>query len=201
MAEPASTPTRATGVILAGGRGSRMGGVDKGLQLLEGKTLAAWVLERLSPQVAEVLINANRNFARYSSFGHRVIPDLNSDHAGPLAGLQRGLMEASFELVVTVPCDAPRFPEDLVRLLAEPLQDRNVDLAVARAGGRIQPVFCMTRKGLLPQLTTFIEDGGRKVDAWFATLRTATVNFESEAGFANINTPEELRSQEGMRRR
>lgn len=201
MAEPDLTPASATGLVLAGGRGSRMGGVDKGLQLLDGKPLAAWVLERLSPQVAEVLVNANRNFERYAAFGHRVVQDLNGDLAGPLAGLQRGLMEASFDLVVTVPCDAPRFPEDLVRRLAEPLQERNVDLAVARAGNRIQPVFCMARKSLLPQLTTFIEDGGRKVDAWFGTLRTATVDFESEAAFANINTPEDLKSLEGMPRR
>lgn len=197
----AEVPLPATGVILAGGLGRRMGGVDKGLQLLAGKPLVTWVLERLSPQVEEVLINANRNVARYSSLGYRVIPDIDGDRTGPLAGLQRGLMEASCELVVTVPCDAPRFPADLVRRLAEPLREKNVDLAVARSGNRIQPVFCMARKSLLPQLTPFIEDGGRKVDAWFATLRTATVDFGNEADFININTLEDLRTLEGTPRR
>jgi len=201
MAESAPAAIKATGIILAGGRGDRMGGVDKGLQLLDGEPMVAWVLERLSPQVTEVLINANRNFARYASLGHRVVPDLNGELAGPLAGLQRGLMEASFDLVVTVPCDAPRFPGDLARRLAEPLQEKNVDLAVARTGNRIQPVFCMARKILLPQLTTFIEDGGRKVEAWFATLRTATVDFGSEAAFANVNTLEDLQSLEDSRPR
>lgn len=182
-----------TGVILAGGLGRRMGGLDKGLQLLEGRPLVTWVLERLSPQVEEVLINANRNVARYASLGYRVIPDLDSERAGPLAGLQRGLMEAAHELVATVPCDAPHFPADLVRKLAQPLREQKVDLAVAKTGQRIQPVFCVARKSLLPQLNAFMEDGGRKVEAWFGTLRTVAVDFGSEAAFTNVNTPEDLR--------
>lgn len=190
-----------TGVILAGGLGRRMGGADKGLQRLDGKPLVSWVLERLSPQVGEVLINANRNIARYSSLGSRVIPDLDGQQAGPLAGLQRGLMEASGELVVTVPCDSPCFPMDLVQRLCVPLRDRNVDLAVVRTANRTQPVFCITRKALLPQLTAFIENGGRKVEAWFTTLRTAAVDFGSEADFTNINTLEELKAAEGRVRR
>jgi len=192
----AEFPLPVTGVILAGGLGRRMGGADKGLQLLGGKPLVAWVLERLLPQVQELLINANRNVAAYSALGYRVIPDVDGEQSGPLAGVQRGLMEASCEIVVTVPCDAPRFPVDLVRKLSEPLLDKNVDLAVARSGNRLQPVFCMARRSLLPQLTAFIEDGGRKVDAWFATLRTATVDFHSEAGFSNVNTLEDLRRLE-----
>ncbi len=185
-----------TGLILAGGLGRRMGGTDKGLQMLGGKPMVEWVLERLSPQVDEVLVNANRNIARYLRLGCRVVPDIIGGNAGPLAGLQRGLMEAAGELVATVPCDAPYFPVDLVRRLAEPLREKNVDLAVARTGNRIQPVFCLARKSLLPQLTTFMEDGGRKVDAWFSTLRIAAVDFDSEAAFANVNTPDDLNALE-----
>ena len=201
MTESPPAAVAVTGVILAGGLGRRMGGADKGLQLLDRKPLVSWVLERLSPQVGEVLISANRNIARYSSLGSRVIPDIDGQQAGPLAGLQRGLMEASGELVVTVPCDSPCFPIDLVRRLSEPLREKNVDLAVVRTGDGIQPVFCMARKSLLPQLTAFIEDGGRKVDAWFATLRTAKVDFGNEADFANINTLDELKAEEGRVRR
>lgn len=182
-----------TGLVLAGGRGSRMQGADKGLQLLHGRPLVGWVIERLAPQVGELLVNANRNLARYAAFGARVVPDAIEGHAGPLAGLQRGLMEASHDLVAAVPCDAPRLPLDLVARLARPLDDSGVDAAYARAGGRDQPVFCVLRRRLLPQLTAFIEDGGRKVEAWFATLRAVAVDFEQEADFANLNTPEELR--------
>lgn len=185
-----------TGLVLAGGRGSRMGGVDKGLQLLDGKPLVSWALERLAPQVAEVLVNANRSLPRYASLGYRVIPDLDGAYSGPLAGLQRGLMEASCELVATVPCDTPRFPMDLVGRLAGPLREGHVDLAVARTRSGIQPVFCVARKALLPELTAFLENGGRKVEAWFATLHAATVDFQEEDAFANVNTPDDLRALE-----
>jgi molybdenum cofactor guanylyltransferase len=185
-----------TGLILAGGLGTRMGGADKGLQLLHGRPLIAWVLERLAPQVGEVLINANRNLARYSQFGPRVVPDILAGQAGPLAGLHRGLMEASGSLVAMVPCDAPDFPQDLVSRLATALNERQVDVAFARSGGQSQPVFCLARKSLLPQLTAFVEEGGRKVDAWFATVRAAAVDFGREADFLNVNSTEELRQLE-----
>jgi molybdopterin-guanine dinucleotide biosynthesis protein A len=184
--------TPATGLVLAGGQGRRMGGTDKGLQPLRGRPLIAWTLERFAPQVAEVLVNANRNLGVYAGFGHRVVPDLVAGLAGPLAGLQRGLMEAAHDIVVAVPCDAPRLPADLVARLLQPLQDTGVDVAVAHAGGRLQPVFCAVRKARLPDLTAFLEDGGRKVEAWFDTLRTQPVAFADAAAFANINTPEEL---------
>lgn len=200
MAEPVQ-PMAITGVILAGGQGSRMGGADKGLQVLDGKPLVSWTLERLAPQVTEVLINANRSFARYASLGYRVVADIDGGFAGPLAGLQRGLMEASCELVATVPCDTPGFPRDLVRRLAEPLGAEHVDLAVARTRSGFQPVFCIARKRLLPQLTAYLEDGGRKVEAWFATLHAATVDFQDEEAFANVNTPDDLRALGASRRR
>lgn len=184
--------TPATGLVLAGGQGRRMGGTDKGLQPLRGRPLVAWTLERFAPQVPEVLVNANRNLGIYAGFGHRVVPDLVAGLAGPLAGLQRGLMEAAHDIVVTVPCDAPRLPDDLVARLLQPLQRADVDVAVASAGGRLQPVFCAVRKARLPDLTAFLEDGGRKVEAWFDTLRTQPVAFADADAFTNVNTPEEL---------
>ncbi|HWA14564.1 MAG TPA: molybdenum cofactor guanylyltransferase MobA [Burkholderiales bacterium] len=188
--------TIATGIILAGGQARRMGGADKGLQPLHGRPLAAWVLDRLAPQVDEVLINANRHPDRYAALGARVVADATTGHAGPLAGVQRGLMEARHALVLVVPCDAPRLPLDLASRLAQPLCDPNLDASVARAGGRLQPVFCMARRALLPHLTAFLEGGGRKVDAWLATLRTATVDFEDAAAFANVNSIDDLRALE-----
>ena len=128
--------TGITGVILAGGRGSRMGGVDKGLQDLQGRPLVQWVLERLAPQVDSVLINANRNLPRYAGFGCPVLPDLIPDFAGPLAGLQAALAGAATPLVATVSCDSPLLPADLVRRLQEALAAADADLTVARAGNR-----------------------------------------------------------------
>jgi len=193
---PGATPA-VTGVILAGGLGRRMGGVDKGLQLLNGRPMAARVLARLAPQVDEVLINANQNLERYALLGCRVVPDRLGGYAGPLAGLHCGLSEARHELVATVPCDSPFLPEDLVARLAAPLQDASVDLAVARTGTQPHPVFCLGRRRLLPHLSAFLQSGGRKIDAWYATLKVVEVAFDDEAtAFSNINTAEELRSAE-----
>jgi molybdopterin-guanine dinucleotide biosynthesis protein A len=186
-----------TGVILAGGAGRRMGSVDKGLQLLHGRPMVAWVLTRFAPQVSEVLINANRNLERYALLGYRVIPDKVGGYAGPLAGLHRGLSEATHDLVATVPCDSPFLPEDLVARLLQPLADPRVDLAVAKTGDQPHPVFCMVRRRLLPHLDGFLAAGGRKIDTWYATLDTVEVAFDEEAGaFRNINTEDELRAAE-----
>ena len=186
-------PASVTGLILAGGLGTRMGGIDKGMQLLKGRPLVAWALDRLAPQTGEVLINANRNLGQYALLGARVVPDVIEGQVGPLAGLHRGLMEASGDLVAMVPCDAPSFPADLVARLSAALADPVLDLAYARAGERTQPVFCVARTRLLPQLTAFVEEGGRKVEAWFATLRATAVDFGPDADFSNVNSPEDLR--------
>jgi molybdopterin-guanine dinucleotide biosynthesis protein A len=184
-------------VILAGGRGSRMGGVDKGLQLLRGRPMVTWVIERLAPQVDELLINANQNAAAYAGFGYRVIADEFGGFAGPLAGLQRGLTEASHELVATVPCDSPFLPRDLIARLRGALEREAAEIAVAKTGDQPHPVFSLTRRGVLDSLTAFLAGGGRKIDAWYSRLRLAEVPFDDEAGaFSNINTREELSALE-----
>jgi molybdenum cofactor guanylyltransferase len=182
-----------TGIVLAGGLGRRMGGVDKGLKLLRGKAMVQWAIERFAPQVQEVLVNANQNLDAYSAFGHRVIPDLIGGYAGPLAGLHRGLTEARHALVATVPCDSPFLPRDLVSRLEADLSARSADLAVARTGDQPHPVFCLCHRRVLGSLTAFLDRGGRKVDAWYSALRVVEVPFDDNPGaFSNINTESEL---------
>lgn len=182
-----------TGVILAGGQGRRMGGVDKGLQSLNGRPMVQWVLTRLAPQVDTVLINANQNLARYAEFGCAVLSDRIPDFAGPLAGLQAALSCATTPLVATVPCDSPFLPADLVERLHGALVAESAELAVARTGDRIHRAFCLTRRELLPQLDAFLASGERKVGHWHASLKVAEVAFDDEAAaFGNINTAEDL---------
>lgn len=183
--------TSITGLVLAGGQGRRMGGVDKGLQLLHGKPMAQWALERLAPQVDELLINCNQNLEAYARFGHRLVADEVGGFAGPLAGLHAGLKAATHPLVVTVPCDSPFLAPDLVARLKAGLGEH--DLAVARTGARAHPVFSLVRKQVLGNLEQFLAGGGRKIDAWYASLKAIEVNFDDEAdAFRNINTLEEL---------
>ena len=168
-----------------------MGGIDKGLQPLRGKPMAQWAIERLEPQVDEVLINCNQNLDAYARFGRRLVPDEIGGFAGPLAGLHAGLKAASHPLVVSVPCDSPFLPLNLVSRLFESLQDR--ELAVAKTGDQPHPVFSLVRKDVLENLEAFLTAGGRKIDAWYASLRTVEVSFDDEAdAFRNINTLEEL---------
>jgi molybdopterin-guanine dinucleotide biosynthesis protein A len=182
-----------TGIVLAGGQGRRMGGVDKGLQLLHGRPMIAAVLERLKPQVAEILINANQNPDQYARFGHRVVPDAIGGFAGPLAGLHACLGEAKHELVLTVPCDSPFLPFDLLSRLQEHMGES--DLAVAKTGDQPHPVFALVRTSVRENLETFLSKGGRKIDAWYAGLKVVEVRFDDEAeAFRNINTLEELKS-------
>ena len=186
-----------TGLVLAGGLGRRMGSVDKGLVPFNDRPMVASVIDRLRPQVDELLINANRNLADYDRFGYRVIPDAIDGFAGPLAGLERGLAEAQHELVVTSPCDSPFLPLDLVARLKSGLYDQVADLAVAKTGTQPHPVFCLVRRSMHQHLRDFLLAGGRKIDAWYATLKTVEVNFDDEAeAFANINTEGELKNLE-----
>lgn len=186
-----------TGIVLCGGRGTRMGGVDKGLKPLRGKPMVAWVLERFAPQVDEVLINANQNLDVYKQLGHRVIPDVIGGFAGPLAGLHRGLREAAHELVATVPCDSPFLPNDLIARLRAALDEREVEIAVAKTGDQPHPVFCLCRKRVLPGLGDFLAKGGRKIDAWYASLKVVEVLFDDQPdAFSNVNTEAELKAFE-----
>jgi molybdenum cofactor guanylyltransferase len=180
-----------SGIVLAGGQGRRMGGVDKGLQALRGRPMVAWVLERLAPQVGEIVINANQNLEAYARFGHRVVPDEVGGFAGPLAGLHAGLSAIRADRAVTVPCDSPFLPADLVARLHAALGAN--DLAVARTGEQPHPVFSLVRRAVRAHLGEFLAAGGRKIDAWYATLKVIEVPFDDEAdAFRNINTREEL---------
>jgi molybdopterin-guanine dinucleotide biosynthesis protein A len=181
-----------SGIVLAGGLGRRMGGVDKGLQPLRGRPMVQWVLERLRPQVDEVLINANQNLETYAAFGHRVVPDDIAGFAGPLAGLHAGMKAAAHPLVATVPCDSPFLPQDLISRLDSQLGSN--DLAVAKTGEQPHPVFALVRRHCLESLEAFLAQGGRKIDAWYASLQVVEVSFDDEAdAFRNINTREELK--------
>ena len=190
-----------TGLVLAGGRGSRMGGADKGLQNFRGMPLALHTLMRLGPQVGQLLVNANRNLAAYESFGAPVWPDGLADYAGPLAGFLTGLEHCETEYLVTVPCGTPLFPQDLVARLAEGLEREGAEIATAAAreedgSVRPQPVFSLLHRDLMESLVRFTQGGGRKIDAWTAQHRTAIVPFErpgdDPSAFFNANTLAEL---------
>jgi molybdenum cofactor guanylyltransferase len=194
-----------TGLILAGGRGSRMGGVDKGLQSFRGMPLALHTLLRLQPQVSEVLVNANRNLAAYEALGVPVWPDAQPDFAGPLAGFLAGLEHCETPWLVTVPCDTPMFPTDVVARLLQGAVGADAEIAMASAPEedgqlRTQPVFCLLRRELLESLVRFTHGGGRKIDAWTAQHRTVQVAFDRPGddprAFFNANTLGELRELE-----
>ena len=188
---------RVTGLLLAGGRGTRMGTIDKGLQAFDGKPMAQHVLERLKPQVQCIQINANQNLQAYAALGAPVWTDAITGFAGPLAGLHAGLLHCSTPLLVTVPCDSPFLPLDLVARLKVALLAKDADIAVAVTGygttRQAQPVFAVVKASVLTQLEAFLLDGGRKVEAWHATMCVAEVEFKDEAAFRNINTVDDLR--------
>ena len=203
------SPQDITGLILAGGRGSRMGGVDKGLQNFNGIPLALHTLMRLGPQVESVMVNANRNLSAYESFGAAVCPDASADFAGPLSGFLVGLERAETPYVLTVPCDTPRLPLDLAQRLADALVSADADIAMAaapetQADGRTeirtQPVFCLLKIELSESLVKFTHAGGRKIDAWTAQHKTVVVPFDEPTddplAFANVNTLTELQALE-----
>jgi molybdopterin-guanine dinucleotide biosynthesis protein A len=189
-----------TGLVLAGGRGSRMGGVDKGLQLHEGVPLALRALRRLAPQVGPTMLNANRHLDAYAEIGAAggtpVWPDALPDYPGPLAGFLAGLAHCTTPWLVTVPCDSPHFPPDLVARLVAGLEAESADVALAatREDGalRAQPVFCLMRATLRDSLAAFTGSGRRKIDAWTASLAMALVPFDDVDAFANANTLDEL---------
>jgi molybdopterin-guanine dinucleotide biosynthesis protein A len=190
-----------TGLVLAGGRGARMGGVDKGLQSHHGMPLALHALLRLAPQVGHAMINANRNLGAYESMGVPVWPDTIPDYAGPLAGFLTGLERCETPYLVSVPCDTPFFPTDLVERLATALEAEGAEIALAATleDGvvRTHPVFCLMRTALMESLVRFTQAGERKIDRWTARHRTAEVLFDDAAAFANANTAAELQQLQG----
>jgi len=188
-------PVPIIGLILAGGQGSRMGGVDKGLVELNGKPMVAHVIERLAPQTDRLLINANRNADTYAGFGVPVVADRLPDYAGPLAGLDAGLHAVAGEdaWLVTCPCDSPFVPTDLVARLHAAADAAGADVAMVRAGGFNQPVFLLARSSVAESLAAFLASGDRKIDRWVFGCAHVVVDFDDcVAAFANINTREEL---------
>lgn len=194
-------PERITGLVLAGGRGSRMGGVDKGLQNHRGMPLALHALLRLSPQVGHAMVNANRNLGAYESFGVPVWPDALPDYAGPLSGFLAGMEHCETPYLVTVPCDTPDFPPDLVERLAAALDAEGADIAMAATheDGRlqVQPVFCLMKTSLMDSLVRFTHEGQRKIDRWTARHACVEVPFDDARAFFNLNTLDELRQLQG----
>lgn len=203
MTAPAVTlsPTSITGLVLAGGRGLRMGGVDKGLQRLHGRPLAAHVLERLAPQTGALAISANRNQQAYAALGApwraTVLADSLPDFPGPLAGLLAGLQAAKTDWLLAAPCDSPYLPDDLASTLGDAAVARHADIATVAApdaSGEISlhPVFVLLRTSLAADLAAFLGAGERKVRAWYARHRTVEVPFADGRAFYNINSLQEL---------
>jgi len=189
-----------TGLVLAGGQARRMGGGDKGLRPFRGLPLAAHAIARLRGQVDQLIINANQNLEAYRALGYPVIADAVSEsmeaYAGPLAGLYAGLSACSTPLLVTVPCDSPLLPLDLVARLRQGLVATGAELAVARSASGLQSVFSLCRRSVLDRLAAYLEGGGRKVDGWHASLNVVQVDFPDEGAFVNINTLAELEQLE-----
>ncbi len=184
--------SRITGAILAGGRARRMDGRDKGLVLLAGRPMLEHVLETLRPQVDALLIVANRNRARYANYA-TVVADTLSGYQGPLAGIASALQAAETRWVVTVPCDVPILPEDLVARMCAALQDADAEVCTVRCGERLQPVFTLMRTDLIDSLLAFLGDGERKIDRWLQRHRWACADFSANgAAFTNINSDAEL---------
>lgn len=190
---------RISAIILAGGLSTRMGGVDKGLLPLQNKALISHVIDRLTPQVNEVIINANRSLEQYQSFGLKIVQDETDEFLGPLAGFLLGLKHAKHDLVLTVPCDSPRLPSDLATRLFEAFEHASAEIAVATCDTKTHPVFCLMRKSVLPSLTAFLEQGERKVSAWQKSLNYVEVDFsDASHAFANLNTLGDLKTLENQ---
>lgn len=191
QSNPSEYLSPVTTVILAGGLGKRIGG-DKGLQVLHGKTLMAWVLDAIRAESDEILINVNNDNHAYQAYGFPLIADQLPGWLGPLAGLQSALLSASHDFVMTVPCDTPYLPRGLINKLQLAQRRQNSEAAVVLVAGRRQPAIALYRKSVLPKLTAYLGGGGRKVNDWLGSLQLSVVNFDNEDEFGNINTQEDL---------
>ena len=197
------TANQITGLILAGGRAQRMGGIDKGLIPFHGKPLIESAISRLKPQVSTILINANRSITKYSHYGYPVLMDETPGFSGPLAGFSVGLKHCKTPYLLTSPCDSPLLPIDLAEKMGAELESKDLELVFASSiedSGKIwsQPVFCLMRSNLQESLGIFLSKGDLKIDRWFTELRSGTVVFENPLAFANVNTPEELTALEKL---
>jgi molybdenum cofactor guanylyltransferase len=189
------THNNVTGLILAGGLARRMGGSDKGLVTLEGRPMISYIINALSPQVASILINANRNISAYEEYGYNVISDDIDDFQGPLAGMASGLRHCQTEYIATVPCDGPLLPENYVDILMRAATNANSQISVGFDGNRLQPVYALIHRDLLDDLNEYLTSGERKIDRWYDKHQFAKADFSSTADmFTNINTPEDLKS-------
>jgi molybdenum cofactor guanylyltransferase len=186
-----------TAVILAGGRARRMQGEDKGLLELLGRPLLDYVITGLRPQVGRILINANRNLTRYRGFGYPVIKDIMNDYCGPLAGMATAMQAAGTPLLLTVPCDSPFLPAQLAETLYSALTAAGAGISVAHDGKRLQQVYALLRCDLLPDLLEYLNNGGRKVDTWYARQRMVLADFSTAPdAFLNLNTPGDMQAIE-----
>lgn len=182
-----------TGIILAGGRARRMGGIDKGLFELNGRPMVEWIIERLSPQVDSIIINANRNHEHYGRYGYPVVADDYGDFEGPLAGFAAVMPYAAGGALITVPCDSPSPPPDLAQRLVTALARQGADLAVAHDGDRLQPVHALLPASLLGSLRAYLAGGDRRVDLWYSRHKMATADFsDCREAFLNLNRPEDM---------
>lgn len=192
-----------TGIILAGGLGRRMtkpidgsctaATIEKGLVNFRNQPMVQCIAQRLEAQVDEIIINANRELERYATFGYPVIQDNISGFAGPLAGLHAGMQGAKNPYILTAPCDSPLLALDLAERLSIAMMQNKADIAVAKTGIQVHPVFCLCNKNVLPHLEHYLQNGGRKFETWYSTLNAIEVNFDDNPlAFANINTPEDL---------
>ncbi len=189
-----------TGVILAGGMGRRMDGVDKGLVMLKESEMIAWVINTLQPNVDEVIINANRNLPDYEKFGVKVVADSLEGYQGPLAGFEAGMAAATTGWVYTCPCDSPMQSPDLLPHMSSCVFAEGAEIGVAFDGERTHPVFSMVRTDLLSSLRDYLQSGERKIDRWFDQHKLLTVDCRNyAASFTNINTVEELQRAESER--
>ncbi len=197
------SPPPVTGIILAGGRATRMGGKDKGLMELAGRPLVAHALMRLQPQVADIVISANRNRSLYGRFGWPVVPDPDETRPGPLAGVAAAMGIGEHDYYASVPCDAPHFPRDLIRRLYDALQENDALCSVACNRGAMQPVFALYRKAARPAIERYLQAGESKVRCWHERHRSIRVSFDDHPphSFLNINTEEQLRTAEIRLRR
>jgi molybdopterin-guanine dinucleotide biosynthesis protein A len=188
-----------SGVILAGGEGRRMDGRDKGLVPLLGRPMVEYALHALRPQVHSLFINANRSRDDYARFGLPLVGDEFPGFNGPLAGMASCLRVVSTPWMVTVPCDSPLLPADLVARLGAAVTGAKADIGMAHNGERTQPVFALLRATLLDSMLEFLAAGERKIDRWFARHRTAIADFsDTPQAFLNVNTPDELQELERL---